>query len=83
MFLFSSLCLFLSFPRALPPTSWWDARVGVLRKQRLHWPPRSTPWQRWQRAPHARGDGMGQGRPRSPCPYKYHPNAGEKGGEKR
>jgi hypothetical protein len=26
------------------------------------------------------GDGMGQGRPRSPCLYKYHPNAEEKGG---
>jgi hypothetical protein len=25
---------------------------------------------------------MGQGRPRSPCLYKYHPNAEEKGGEK-
>jgi hypothetical protein len=26
---------------------------------------------------------MGQGRPRSPCLYKYHPNAEEKGGEKK
>jgi hypothetical protein len=29
------------------------------------------------------GDGMGQGRPRSPCLYKYHPNTEEKGGKKR
>jgi hypothetical protein len=28
-------------------------------------------------------DGMGQGRPRSPCLYKYHPNAEEKGGKER
>ena len=26
-------------------------------------------------------DGTGQGRSRSPCPYKYCPNRGEKGGE--
>jgi len=41
--------------------------------------PRSASWQRWQRAPHARGDGTGQGRPRSPCPYKYHPNTEKEG----
>jgi len=70
-FLFSSLCLFLSFPCALPPTSWWYSWAAVLRKQRLHWPPWSASWQRWQRAPYACGDGTGQGRPQSPCPYKY------------
>jgi len=50
-FLFSSLCLFLSFPRALPPTSWWYSWAAVLCKQRLHWPPRPASWQRWQRVP--------------------------------
>jgi hypothetical protein len=35
-------------------------------------------------APCTGDDGSGQGRPRSPCPYKYYPNAGKerrKGGE--
>jgi len=81
-FLFSSLCLFLSFPCPLPPTSWWYSWAAVLRKQCLHWPPRPASWQRWQRAPHARGDRTGQGRPRSPCPYKYCSERWRVGGEK-
>jgi hypothetical protein len=28
-------------------------------------------------------DGMGQGRSRSPCPYKYRPSAEDRGGEKK
>jgi hypothetical protein len=34
-------------------------------------------------APCMGSDGTRQGRPRSPCPYKYHPNAGEKKREKK
>ena len=26
---------------------------------------------------------MGEGQPRSPCPYKYHPNQGKKKGEEK
>jgi len=86
--LFSSPCLFL--PRALKPkqdatcsSSWWEDREAVSCKRRPHWTSQPVLWQGGTAASHPmHSDGMGQGRSRSPCPYKYRPSAEDRGGEK-
>jgi len=85
--LFSSPCLFL--PRVLELKS--DATHLMMRCQSSRVPQATPPLaiavgavaEQATCTPCIGGDGMGQGRPRSPCLYKYHPNAEEKGGEKK
>ena len=93
-----SFCFFPLFlpPSHPPPTCSVKAKTGrhlhllMMRKQRgrvlqatpsLDISPCAVT--RWSGGltPHV-NDGTGQGRSRSPCPYKYCPNAEEKGGPK-
>jgi len=93
-----SFCFFPLFlpPSHPPPTCSVKAKTGrhlhllMMRKQRgrvlqatpsLDVSPCAVT--RWSGGltPHV-NDGTGQGRSRSPCPYKYCPNAEEKGGPK-
>jgi len=83
---------FVFFPLALPPHVLYTTKTGrhlhlfMMRKQRSRalqaTPPLATSAGaaavQETCAPCMGSDGMGQGRPRSPCPYKYHPNAREK-----
>ena len=83
---------FIFFPLALPPHVLYTTKTGrhlhllMMRKQRSRalqaTPPLATSAGaaavQETCAPCMGSDGTRQGRPRSPCPYKYHPNAGEK-----
>jgi len=86
-FLVSSPCLFL--PRGLEPKS--DATHLMMRCQSSCVPQATPPLatavgamaEQTTCTPCMGGDGMGQGRSRSPCPYKYGPSAEERrGGQK-